>query len=103
MDSAVETVVTELARTNTARPLTRLAADLRNVWQTVSRSLSDENRALIQQASDVRRTLFPVQTAIFDTLAHIGERSMQGTDGPHPQRLTFDGDNWRTGEPVHHP
>ena len=103
MDSAVETVVTELASTNTARPLTQLAAELRNVWQTVSRSLSDENRALIQHASQVRRTLFPVQTAIFDTLAHIGETSMQGTDGPHPQRLTFDLDNWRYGEPVQPP
>ena len=82
MDSAVDTVVTELARTNTARPVARLAADLRNVWRTVSRSLSDENRALIQHASQVRRTLFPVQTAIFDTLARVGQESMQGSQGP---------------------
>ena len=86
MDSAVDTVVTELARTNTARALTRLAAELRSVWRAASRLPSEENRALIQQAPEIRRTLFPVQTAIFDTLARVGQESMQGSQGPSPQR-----------------
>lgn len=79
MDTAVETVVAGIARTNTARPVVGLAAELSNVWQTVSRSLSEENRALLQHASQVRRTLFPVQAAIFDTLARVGQESMQGS------------------------
>lgn len=100
MDSAVETVVTELARTNTARPLTRLAAELRNVWQTVSLSLSDENRALIQHASQVRRTLFPVQTAIFDTLAHIGERSMGSQGAPAHRVHVHEPPGWNADVPL---
>ena len=86
----MDTVVSELARTNTAAPVARLAADLWSVWQTVSRPLSNENRALIQQASWVRRTLFPVQTAIFDTLARVGQESMQESHEPRPQSPRWD-------------